>query len=511
MQGLGKILARAAAGLLAAGLATHAQAATLACGTYREDGELERTLVVRNTEQIQIRADGSAPENALYRVRGKTLAVYDRGNGLASEFKIERGGKRLSAENTRYEQAETAACEPVDLPPPGQCRADLAQCFDQAFNAEPAQLQAWCSEGLSFACKGLIDHYAEQAAEGQRSEPPEPAVCREGPLFDEAACRKAAEAVLAQAVADMAVSMNADPLPLPAERLDELPALCERDGSAEVCNRAAEALWDGGRFLPARAALQRACDRGGDPNACEQAAPLAALAEADFAAVPVKALPCGTYEAAVGLMSEMSFGDRGLVEGTFGSVLRARLEKGQVRMRHDKGGDFMFQPIRGQRLLGVDAWNRFAVHQRTGGASTCKPPVVYQEKPLVQDCPAFGPEQTQACCDRGSAHGCNTLGNRLALSGDWAGAKAQYAKVCEQGVRAGCENLVQVYTQTGDEGVQPMLQKLCKRNPRHVACDVDETTSWAMLGLGQALQQAADKMEQEGEAEQSGQDESGQD
>src|SRR5688500_14524786 len=75
----------------------------------------------------------------------------------------------------------------------------------------------------------------------------------------------------------------------------------------------AEKLWTAGRYLQARSALQTACSEGGDPDACKKAEPLLGMGEQDQRLTPATQLPCGDYAAATGLMSELKFGDRGMV------------------------------------------------------------------------------------------------------------------------------------------------------------------------------------------------------
>ena len=280
--------------------------------------------------------------------------------------------------------------------------------------------------------------------------------------------------------------------------------MCSGTGSAEVCNNAAGKLWAAGRYLQARSALQTACSEGGDPDACKKAEPLLGMSDQDQHLAPATQLPCGDYAAATGLMSELKFGDRGMVEAGMGGRMRARLENGLVRVRHDKGGDFVFRVLDAQRMLGIDSWNEFALYQRQGGADRCSAPVVYVEKPLEQDCPAIMQEGgAKACCDAGKLQGCNALGNQRALQGDWTGAKVYYQQICAQGVRTGCENLTQVYAHAGDESVIDSLDRLCEADPKHVACDVSETSNWEMLGMAQALQELGDSMEAELPAEDS--------
>ena len=480
--------------------------AGLACGEYREvDSDLQRTLIIRNSQQARYVLPEMAPDNLLYEVDGSSLMTYGLDSGSTEDSRLERGGKRIVG-RVEYELAKPLACEPVDLPPPGTCRADLKQCFSTIFDADEKTLRGWCDEGVGYACKRMIDTWADAAKGNPADDLPEPAVCKQDtPQFDEDACRQAAKEALAQVFAKM-FDFGGASAPLPAARLDELPALCERSGSAQVCHTVAEALWDGGRYAAARTALQTGCKRGGDPNACAEVAPLATLTDADLRVAAGTQLPCGTYKADTGLMDELGFGDQGLVTATFGTTLRARLENGQVRMRHDKGGDFVFGVLPGQRLLGLDNWNRFALYTRTGGADACAAPIAFKEIPLPQDCPAVAESDARQCCARGNLQGCNIVGNQRALAGDWAQARTSYLKVCEKGVRVGCENLLQVYSEGGDASVRDDLERMCAKDARHVACDVIATASWGMLEIGAAMKRASDALEAEGEQDDGGSD-----
>ena len=58
-------------------------------------------------------------------------------------------------------------------------------------------------------------------------------------------------------------------------------------------------------------------------------------------------------------------------------------------------------------------------------------------------------------------------------------------------MRASCENLRTVYENTGDEDIPGKLLALSTQDGKgtHVACDLHETTDWAMLGLDAQLMQ----------------------
>ena len=488
----------AAALCLAAVCASPATLATPpTCGGY-VDADSGARLEIDDPVRARLLREGSAPASQHYRVTGTTLRLFDTDQGYASDFTLSTDSRTLTEVDEAFRKtfvlAEARSCGAAPPPAaPGSCRADLDACFADIGHASADRLRAACDDGVAIACVRWIDALRE----AQDVEPFErPAACREDdPSFSKEACETAASALLARALSEVVGSMHADDKPLPAQALAPLPALCAKSGSAKVCNEVAEQLWIGGRHADARAALDIACKRGVDPEACRHATALAGVASLQ----PQRAerLPCGRYVAATGLMSELDFSDRGLVP-SLGGQLRARIEHGQVRIRHDKGGDFVFAPVAGDMLIGIDSWNRYAVYARDGGAATCAAPAVYIEKPLVEDCPQPGRESIAACCARGSLHGCNTLGHQRALAGDWAGAKPEYLKVCTAGVRVGCENLTRVYAQ-GDDSIPDLLDALCAKDAKHVACDVRDTTPWATLALSRAADELLKDLEREAE------------
>ncbi|MFZ2754188.1 MAG: hypothetical protein WAZ48_12165 [Lysobacteraceae bacterium] len=481
-----------------------AHAEPLACGTYLDTDSGARLEVI-DSERARILREGMAPSAQIHRRDGRTLRLYDIDEGYSpDDYTVSADGRTVTGVDPAFRKTfvleRAAACASATPAAPGTCAADIDACFAGADLAADAILQRYCDEGMPFACVKAIDR------ERQRAERPEasagedaapPPECREGtPTFSAEACETAIAKLLGSALAEVATSLYADDVPLPQSNLDGLPALCARQGSAKICAKVAEELWVGGRYAQSRDALRIGCDRGGDPEACKQIAPLAGLSDTQLKTVPSTTLPCGRYVADTGLMSELDFGDRGIVTG-FGGDLRARLEAGRVRIRHDKGGDFVLQRIGDDRLLGIDDWNRYAVYRRDGGASACAAPVVFEEKPLIEDCPQPGKETAVACCERGSLHGCNTAGHQRALGGAWAEAKPYYLKVCAAGVRIGCENLTQVFARGDDETVPGDLDRLCAKNPRHVACDVRETTNWATLAFSKAADELLREAEQE--------------
>lgn len=461
-----------------------ALAAPPACGTY-VDADSGTRLEIDDAARARLLREGMAPSTQHHRTTGTTLRLFDTDEGYASDYTLSADGRTLTEVEQAFRktfvlEAPRACAAPPPPAAPGSCRADLDACFADSADASPDALRAACDDGLAFACVRWIDGLRAVEDEAPVEQP---TACREGtPAFSQQACEDAVAGLLARALAEAARSMHADDEPLPAPALDPLPALCAKHGSAKVCNEVAKQLWAGARHADARAALRIACERGGDPDACRHAAALGTVAS--LRTQRAERLPCGRYVAETGLMGELDFGDRGLV-ASIGGQLRARIENGQVRIRHDKGGDFVFVPVEGDALIGIDRWNRYAVYSREGGAATCAAPTVYIERPLGEDCPQPGRESFAACCARGSLHGCNALGHQRALAGDWAGAKPEYLKVCTAGVRVGCENLARVY-EHGDDSIHDLLDALCAKDATHVACDVRDTTPWASLALSRA-------------------------
>lgn len=501
-----RFLCAVASGLLALTVLP-AAAATLSCGSYTAE-EGSARFVVESSSQATMRYQGLAPTKYVIRQQGNTLHAADVSNGFSTEYSLSRDGKRITGSLGDYVLDSSNSCKTSPAPAANSCRVYIDSCIENARTATPQQLSQWCQEDLPFACERLLSSYRVEAQDAQQAASPdpdleEPAVCKEGnPQYNEAACLAAAKEVLGIAMAKaLAGALSSSTVILPEPRLNELLQLCRSHPDAGFCGKVADAHWDASSYFPAREALQLACKSGADEITCQRAQSLAALSDADLDAEQASALPCGDYKASTGLMDELGFGNDGLVTVGMGSEMRARLQDGAIHIRHDKGGDFVLKPLRNGGLLGVDEWNRYAVYQRTGGSTQCSAPKVFVELPLPQDCPVGS--DPQACCDSGKLQGCNTLGHRHALAGDWQAAAPAYHKLCQAGVRVGCENLRSVYENTADEDIPGKLLSICKRDGKgtHVACDVYETTNWAMAGLGAQLMRAAEDLDNEDEAE----------
>jgi len=286
------------------------------------------------------------------------------------------------------------------------------------------------------------------------------------------------------------INLHSEQPPLPAEQLQELGLACEKHKHQVLCSKAVEQFWIASRFRDALELSDKICRAGIDANLCNIRKQFdgTRLGNTPFKAVTI---PCGEFKAdGTPLVSELTFTDRGIVTMFMESRLRARLENGLIKLRHDKGGDFIFSMVNADTLLGMDSWNRFGLYKRTAtpAASTCQPPPIFREQPLSNGCGLD--RNPQQCCDEGDTEGCNRLGNMAALQGKWREAALQYAKVCTKGVRIGCENWVYTVSKTGDdEAVEKGLQRLCKADTGHVACDLLDMNSITKMSLMYALEQ----------------------
>lgn len=499
--------------LTAVSLPATAAAQAMVCGTFVSE-DTGTTLTLHSANEGVRQIPGQAPEPYLLSRLGDELKLADLDNGGVGALTVEDGGRLLSDRFNAYRLQKAATCRPATVFPAASCRAEIGTCLDDMLFASNDRLRQWCHEDVPAACKRLLANFQTEAREADRvvarqsiaAEPPEPDVCKpESAQYDEDACLEAAREAVSQAFAKALLGgLTADASPLPAAQLDEITALCQAQTSGTFCAKAAEALWDAGRLVPARDALHRACTRGHDPRACERAAPLAGLDATALSPVAATSLPCGSYVASQGLMDHLPFGDGGMIDSGFGGKLRARLVDGDIRVRHDQGDDFVFKRLANGNLIGMDSWNRFSYYAHTGEAQQCSAPVVFVETPLPQDCPTLAREGgAQACCAAGKLQGCNAAGHQLALRNRWAEASPFYLTLCTAGVREGCENLATVYEHTGDEALPEQMAAICAKdgNGTHVACDVHATRNWGLLQVSAGLEQIAERMAAEAEAD----------
>ena len=494
------------------------------CGVFEAEGGDSQLRVDGPDRGVEKGSYMSDRPFVVQRFEGR-LNLVNLTFGFASELDVQRGGRVLLKNGTRYRLTQRTACLPPVEHAPGSCLADAQHCLDRHHRelSLPA-LESACAEGVPWLCQRLPERYREADQAPGSDTPTEaqiaviqasmekamaemdfPRQCRDDdPAADAEACmailEERPELVEAVATAIRTASMAASMVEVfsPAAsptlsdaRLQRLQGLCTQVGETDFCKEVATLQWTAGNLQDGRAALQVACE-GGDETSCRQAAALLPL---DGKLVPqaASAVPCGHYAASGGLLDEVTFGDGGLVEFGFGSQVRARVEDGQIRMRHERGGDYVLQPLPNGDLLGLDQWLRFERFQRQPGDAQCSAPLVFDAVPFPQDCPRASIDgEAEACCAAGRMQGCHVLGSRAALGGKWVEASEHYQKVCQAGIREGCENLASVMENSSRVDVRPMLQSLCDADAggRHVACDVLATRNWGLLELGQALDRA---------------------
>lgn len=493
------------------------------CGLFKAD-EGSTTLRVISPNRGEQKHYGSAPSPVVFQqIEGK-LQLVNLKYGLPSELQVRNRGRSVEVDGTRYTLHAPATCAAAATPAAGSCLADAAACLDNRRDATPIALEAACREGVPGMCLQLADRWRDDAKRPTAREASEqkaivdaalaritlPAACREGGFQDETpACAAALEAdpalqkqivsaVMGAAMADAMKSLvsPSTPVVVPPVQRQQLLQLCQQVPHERFCARVAELAWESGDHPQAVQALALSCATGGEGAACAHLPALQALGPS-LKPQPAVALPCGSFHADGGLMDTLEFGDAGLVGVGWNSQLRARVEDGDIRIRHDKGGDFVLRPLPGGQLLGMDTWTRYQVFSSTGeGPASCSAPKQYTVLPLPQDCPqALADGGAETCCAQGRLQGCNVLGNRLAMSGKWQQAAGHYATVCRAGVREGCENLVSAHEHSAEVDAQAVLEQLCKADGsgRHVACDVLETGNWNVLELGRALQKAVEE------------------
>lgn len=450
------------------------------CGVYAEQ---------KTGQRIEFDADGTARTyesssllNALsYHFKtGSTIKTHNAENTLEEEYRLSEGGQQLTLlDKTWGDKTFTAQMPYRCLPKPelqylgkaaceygkeAECcvAGDTRACVRDAAekNALPV-LRQYCGQRPD-ACLELLKGYEVEANPSR-------------PLFD----------------------LYAEKKPLPVERVQALVEACKKHRAPELCRQAVTQLWLAQQFEASRDLLRSMCDDKLHAYACAQFDALKPKNLVNTLA-PATALPCGEFKTATSaLVSEINFQDKGGVETGLGNRLRARLEQGLIKIRHDKGGDFVFARLDEDTLLGMDSYNQLAMYSRIAApAKACQAPVRYTERELSSTC---GLDKDPArCCKAGDSQGCNRLGNMAALNGDWKAAAAAYALVCSQGVRVGCENWIYTIGHTGDgDGVETGLMQLCKQDERHVACDLLEQSriqeKMLLFVMEQALKESAGK------------------
>lgn len=369
-----------------------AAAQSMACGTYKDvDGNT--TLTIESEGHGFLSGPYQATEQLRIARQEDVLGTGNLSTGRLENWYFSDNDRTISTPYREFTREHTATCRTMPEPIEGGCVMNTSECLEALPEAEPLKLHAWCAEGVGAACMQLLETYQRQAKDAApapaRSEPPMPEICKEDSAsFNAEGCRAIAEVVGAEMMgkAVLGLQHSNDPV-LPSAQLDELAALCRQQHGEAFCADVAEALWSGGRLLQAHDALQLSCAKRADGVACGRAEALARLASVPAAAlapVPASALPCGSYEAEYGVLSQLRFLDGGLVEaGGRDQRLRASLQDGRILIHRDVGSDFVLQPLKNGNLASVDGGNRFAYYERKPGSgnASCAPPVAFVEIP----------------------------------------------------------------------------------------------------------------------------------
>lgn len=472
-----------------------AAAQSMACGTYRQD-DGHATLTIESEAHGFIAGPYQATEQLRLARQDNILAMGNLSTGALENREFSDDDRTITGGYHDFHLERAAACKPVPDMVEGSCMANTSDCLDALPRAEPAQLHAWCSEGIEVACNTLYDHYQMEAdrelPQLTGTEPVMPDICREeSPAYEADSCMAMVKVMASELIGRSIMGLDKSRrAPLTDAQLDELTALCRQQQAETFCDKVADALWTGGRLQPSLDALQRSCAQRADAYACTPAkalAPLSALGAASLAAVPASALPCGSYEATNGLLSELRFVDTGLVEVPgLDTRLRARLQDGQIHIRRDVGSDFVLQPLANGNLAGIDRDHRYAyfVRKPASAEGSCKPPLAFVEIPMPLDCPTVGRRNgAEACCSDGKLLGCKVAGEARYKAEKWAASLPYFETLCSAGVREGCLAMAEVYAKTADPKIPHAMAALCAKDAKgtHVACDVDATRNWPAL------------------------------
>lgn len=442
-------------------------ASAVPCGSYLDQKSGYWLLFQPDGTAQEYNRDGIVQAVHQYYRAGQSVWLRNYESGYSQQFQFAGNGKQLKKSDstwgdTLYIQQQRNSC------PSLQKLAYLAKP-DCSYGKE----KECCAAGDSTACVTDAQNSANIPVLQQQCRTQPQACLALLELYEKAANKR-----------DTPFSgIYAEKKPLPVAQLDEIAESCRRFKTPDLCRKAVQQLWRAQQFNQTAQLFENMCKAQLDEHACARHKQLISLSFPKTVP-PAATLPCGEYRSTVSsLTGTLDFKDRGMVTIALGSQLRARLEDGLIKLRHDKGGDFVFARLGDTILLGLDDWNNFEVYRREAAPQqVCQAPIIYKEEPLSSNC---GLDKNPAdCCKAGDTQGCNRLGSMAALVNNWKEAALQYAKVCEKGVRVGCENWIYTVGKTGDEGVEAGLKKLCAKDDHHVACDLLETdrVSQAMLG-----------------------------
>jgi len=383
--------------------AFHALAAPV-CGKYREDrpsgaAQEARTLVFADQNLARSWEQGYLKSISRFQHIGNRLVLRDLDTGATTEYTVQADGTRFETGGNapfreRYVQEKAASCNGQDRPAQPVCKGDMDACCAAgnefaciavaSDKGDATALQSLCSKGLPMACAKLADVRDREVARQASHATDKPAAeCARTEASEEKCGSLLSRSLLSQMSGVVPDAQLHSTQPWPKAYIEEQLNACRKIDTPGLCNRVAERLWDAGQYLQAKAVLDDACRRKLSEEACRASEGLKKLPPQITPAKATKLLPCGHYVAAnkLGLMRSIEFGDRGFANTAL-ALMRARMWEGAVRIRHDKGDDFVLQPLSNQWLLGADPWHRYALFERQGGKANCSPPTASDERSM---------------------------------------------------------------------------------------------------------------------------------
>jgi hypothetical protein len=208
----------------------------------------------------------------------------------------------------------------------------------------------------------------------------EPNVCKkQHPQYDAKSCQAAMNAAatksLTKLLSDFS-SMYGPPFALSNSLLQEKESLCKKLKSEILCDGAVDGYWDAKRFSDALRITKYNCQKKFDTYACKTYQKLQPHASAlATGGQDITALPCGEFTIDGGVLAglDVTIGDYGKVDPRLAG-LNARLENGNIHIRHDKNGDFILRLLKPNIYMGVDTFNRQAIFTLASPAKECKQP-----------------------------------------------------------------------------------------------------------------------------------------
>ncbi|MFT8210095.1 MAG: hypothetical protein ACMZI0_04855 [Symbiopectobacterium sp.] len=300
--------------------------------TYGVYSDLRIQVRVLNHEIIQ-KSSSMGMSLHQYRVEGDTIKLVSFGQLVDSKLNVSVDGKTITDLMFKfvYPLKQEQPCL-TNIPEPKTevgktCWNDMKACHDKLYGLDTAQLKQLCEDYIEAACSSW-----EARTSAEKS---------------------------GQSLYGAITAIPAAPV---QEYTDTMANLCRSGISGDLCENAARAQWLSGQYLAARDTLQVACSSPiNDSSACEYVANFAALTEQDIAS-PAPGIPSGAFARRETGNPDFTIAEDGTVEMDGIAPVKAQEEKGIIRIRHNKGGDFAFRRAGKDKLIGLDFWNQLKVY-----------------------------------------------------------------------------------------------------------------------------------------------------